>query len=63
MSHWFADIDRDAGGDYIWQPCLDTAGGHIPCFQVWFRSEAECEAWIREYVIGAPLHSAEAPDA
>lgn len=53
---WFADVDQDQGdGDYRWQPCLETGTGHIPCFEVWFRTEAECVAWIEENVIGVGM--------
>lgn len=55
VSHWFADIDPEQEGTYIWQPCLETGQGHIPCLPVWFSSKAECEEWIRSNVIGAPL--------
>lgn len=49
---WFADVDREQTTEYRWQPCLETGKGHVPCFQVWFASEAECEEWIAENVIG-----------
>lgn len=49
---WFADWDQDQEGEYGWQPCLETGMGHIPCFQVWFKTEAECNAWITDNVIG-----------
>lgn len=49
---WFADIDRDQPpGAYHWQPCLETGTGHVPCFEVWFATREECEAWIRETVL------------
>lgn len=50
---WFADRDREATEPHVWQPCFDTNQGHIPCFEVWFSTKAECEAWIAENVIGA----------
>jgi len=55
--HWFADIDTDWPEEPRprWQPCLETLTGHVPCLDVWFDSREECEQWIREFVIGAPL--------
>jgi hypothetical protein len=56
VSHWFADVDDEDGvPPYVWQPCLETGTGHIPCFDVWFDSKEKCEDWIREHVIGAGL--------
>lgn len=49
---WFADWDDEATSEYGWQPCLETGQGHIPCFSVWFKTKAECEAFITESVIG-----------
>lgn len=54
MTGWFADIGRE--GDAMpgmWQPCLDLDTGHIPCFDVWFKTKAECEAYIRDEIIPA----------
>lgn len=49
---WFADIDEEQVGDFKWQPCLDLGNtGHIPCFEVWFKTEAECEAYIRDEIL------------
>lgn len=45
---WFADIDPDQPKPYQWQPCLEMRTGHIPCFEVFFRSREDYEAWIRE---------------
>lgn len=50
---WFSDIDRDARVGFQWQPCLETGGGHVPSFQVWFATKKECDRWIATYVIGA----------
>lgn len=49
---WFADWDNDATNGYGWQPCLETGQGHVPCFQVWFKTKAECESFIADNVIG-----------
>lgn len=56
---WFADRDRDVAEPYVWQPCFETGRGHIPCFEIWFETKAECEAWIAETVIGAGWLSGE----
>lgn len=58
MSHWVADLDTEQveiGSSMLWQPCLDTEEGHIPCLPVWFGSRQECEDWIRRYAVGADL--------
>jgi hypothetical protein len=50
---WFADWDDEQPQDGCgWQPCLETGQGHIPCFEVWFKTKAECEAFIADNVIG-----------
>lgn len=49
---WFADVDDEQDGDCRWQPCLETGQGHIPSFQVWFKTRAECEQWIADNAIG-----------
>lgn len=50
---WFADWDDEQQTDYGWQPCFETGQGHIPCFEIWFKTKAECEEWIAANVIGA----------
>lgn len=50
---WLSDIDREASGPYIWQPCFETGAGHIPSLPLWFTSKEECDAWIAEHLIGA----------
>jgi len=57
---WFSDISDEAAGDYQWQPCLETGTGHIPCFDVWFRTKAECDAYIRETLL--PIGGLMIPD-
>lgn len=53
-SGWFAEWDDEqTDTDYRWKPCLETGNGFIPCFQVWFKTKAECEEWIAANVIGA----------
>jgi len=49
---WFSDIDKEQAGEYLWQPCLETGQGHIPSFEIWFKTKSECDAWIAENVIG-----------
>jgi hypothetical protein len=51
---WFADIDRDAEPNYPWQPCLQL-DGICHSFQVWFATEAECVAYIKEQILGRGL--------
>jgi len=53
---WFSDINEDEGvNEYVWQPCLETGNGHIPCFDVWFKSQADCDRWIAENVLGVGM--------
>lgn len=51
---WFADVaqgDDDASVHGMWQPCLETGTGHVPCFGVWFRTQQECEDYIRTQIL------------
>lgn len=51
---WFSDcgdVSKQTGA-YIWQPCLQLGGGHIPCFEVWFDSKEACDEFIRDEVLG-----------
>ena len=55
-SGWFADTDSDAPDpSHPWQPCLETGVGHVPCFDIWFPTEAACVDWIKNYALDAPL--------
>lgn len=55
-SYWFADINPEqTGSEYRWQPCLQLPVSICHSFDVWFRSEAECLDYIREYIIGADI--------
>lgn len=48
---WFADVDKDAGTRFIWQPCLQLEGG-VSELPIWFESEADCLEFIKTDVIG-----------
>lgn len=53
---WFADVcsDPDETDPIIkesWQPCLQV-GGAIHSFDVWFKSRKDCEAYIRDEILG-----------
>jgi hypothetical protein len=48
---WFADVSNAEQMPGMWQPCLETGTGHIPCFDVWFNSREECEAYIRDELL------------
>lgn len=54
---WFADVRQDPedGPADMWQPCLETGIGHIPCFDIWFATRQECEKWIAETVLGVGM--------
>lgn len=54
---WFSDIDEqvEPGDEYVWQPCLETGTGHIPCLDVWFKSKADCDEWITEHILDVGL--------
>lgn len=58
---WFPDVDREQIGEYVWQPCLETGEGHIPSFEVWFNTEAECKDWIAVNVIGIGWYPGDEP--
>lgn len=51
---WFADTAPFSDSDG-WQPCLETGAGHVPCFDIWFKTEQECMNWIREYALDAGM--------
>lgn len=53
---WFADVcNDDAETDPVtlvsWQPCLQVDGA-VHSFDVWFASREDCEAYIREEIVG-----------
>jgi hypothetical protein len=49
---WFADTDEDAPNDHCpWQPVLQL-DGFCASVSMWFATEAECEAFIRENLVG-----------
>lgn len=50
---WFADVSNDGVTADMWQPCLETGSGHIPCFDVWFDTREECETYIRDVIMPA----------
>lgn len=55
MPYWFADVNQDALGPCVWQPCLETETGYVPCFETRFATKEDCEQWIEQYVVGAAL--------
>jgi len=57
---WFADIanvdDPLLKSDgYRWQPCLQL-GGWCPSLDVWFATEAECERFIKDEILGRGMY-------
>jgi hypothetical protein len=48
---WFADLDRDADSRWPWRPCLETGDGLVPSLDMYFATEKECEAFIRDTII------------
>lgn len=58
---WFSDVDREQKGEFVWQPCFETGEGHVPCFEIWFASKAECDEWIEMNVLGADWLDGEEP--
>lgn len=52
QNFWFADVDREQRGDYIWQPVLQL-GGMCSSMSTWFASKQECEDFIREEILTA----------
>lgn len=52
---WFSDVDNEDGvGEYRWQPCLQL-DGWCPSMPAWFRSKEECDAFIRDEIIGKEM--------
>lgn len=56
--YWFADIDTEQVGDYQWQPVLELDGMCLST-NIWFRTKAECVAFIVDSIIGATLDPAD----
>jgi hypothetical protein len=55
MTEWFSDIDVEAEGTFLWQPCVDLKGlGIISSLSIWFATQAECDAFIEEH-FGSPV--------
>jgi hypothetical protein len=49
---WFADLDSSVSdGRAPWRPYLQADGVCLP-LRIWFDTEPECAAWIREHVLG-----------
>lgn len=55
---WFAERDYSDGYDprWQWQPTLQ-GGGFCLSLPIWFATKAECEAFIRDEVIGVDLQT------
>lgn len=55
---WFADVDTDATGDFIWQPCVQTDADCLD-IEIWFDSKAACEDYIRDHIAGLGMYDEE----
>jgi hypothetical protein len=55
---WFADHpdeeDADDQNRDMWQPFVQLSGMCLP-LPVWFDTEEDCRAFIRDEIIGTPL--------
>lgn len=49
---WWAEEDCEE--DQGWRPVLQL-DGYVATFDIWFRTEQDCEDWIRTSVIGAGM--------
>lgn len=60
---WFADVDTELpeGNAWSWQPCLQAEEGVCHSFEVWFRTEEECVAYIRERILSQRMIDEEPP--
>lgn len=58
---WLADWDDDqasyADSKYAWRPMLQIDGMTVTCDGPWFATEAECERFIRDEIIGRRMWS------
>lgn len=54
---WFADVRQEPedGPAGMWQPCLETGIGHVPCLDTWFTTRQACEEWIAANVLGVGM--------
>lgn len=52
---WFADVDeQQKHTTWPWQPCLQLDGMCFS-FDIWFTSETECVAFIKDHIIGQDM--------
>ena len=51
---WCASVDDEATGDWKWQPTLAVPGMCLT-FDMWFVSQDDCMAYIREEILGQGL--------
>lgn len=58
---WFAEYDeaRSVGG-FRWTPCLQMDGMAFTG-DSWFATQEECEAFIRDEILGAAAHFEKTP--
>ena len=55
MNIWYAERDDEAlAGRRMWRPVLQL-DGHVCAFAIWFDTEQECVAFIRNEVMPATL--------
>lgn len=55
---WLSGIDPEMTGPHRWQPVLQTSWGCV-AFELWFATEEECDAFIRDEVLGQRWHPRE----
>jgi len=51
---WFADVDEERCGDYVWQPVLQLDGACL-ALSTWFNSEEACVQFIQTEIVGRCL--------
>ena len=49
---WFSAQDDEGPKTHPWKPYLQADFGS-PSLAIWFATKDECDAWIRDYVVGA----------
>lgn len=60
---WFADLapDDEEVVRGMWQPCIASRTGIHASLDIWFRTEQECEAFIRDEILRIGFYPGEEP--
>ena len=61
-NYWYAERDPDPDfASSPWRPVLQCTA-FAPSMSVWFETQAQCEQFIRDEILGARVHFEAIPD-